>query len=401
MPSADFPRLLQDVRRIAREVAAPLAAAVDRDARFPHETLAALREARVLSAAVPTAFGGAGLTLTELGQLCFVLAQGCASSAMVLAMHTIQVGCIARHAAGSDCFESVLRDLAERQALLASMTSEVGTFGETRTSICAIAADERDTRFFALAKDATTGSYCAHADAILVTARRAPDAAASDQVLALIRREDATLAQVGSWDTLGMRGTCSPGFRLEARAAREQILPVAYADISTRTMVPYSHVLWAALWCGIAADAHARAAAFVRGQARKNPGTTPPTALRLAELTVTLQAARHHWQSVAAEFDALPLPATASGQAPDAAHPLAGIGWSLKFNSLKTAAAERAPEIVHGALQIVGILGYKNDTPFSLGRHYRDALSAALMISNDRIAAQSANLLLVFKDDQE
>ena len=81
--------------------------------------------------------------------------------------------------------------------------------------------------------------------------------------------------------------------------------------------------------------------------------------------------------------------------------PLSRIAWSLKFNSLKTAAAERAPEVVHGALQVVGILGYKNDTPFSLGRHYRDALSAALMISNDRIAAQSANLLLVFKDDQE
>ncbi|HEX7639932.1 MAG TPA: acyl-CoA dehydrogenase family protein, partial [Burkholderiaceae bacterium] len=74
---------------------------------------------------------------------------------------------------------------------------------------------------------------------------------------------------------------------------------------------------------------------------------------------------------------------------------------ALKFNSLKTAAAESAPRIVHGALQVVGILGYKNDTPFSLGRQYRDALSASLMISNDRIAAQSASMLLVFKDDQE
>ena len=63
MPSPDFARLLQDVRRIAREIAAPHAAAVDRDARFPHETLAALRDARVLSAAVPTGYGGAGLTL--------------------------------------------------------------------------------------------------------------------------------------------------------------------------------------------------------------------------------------------------------------------------------------------------------------------------------------------------
>ena len=408
MPSPEFPRLLQEVRRISKEIAASAAASVDSEARFPHEAVGALREAGVLSAAVPAALGGAGLTLFELGQLCHALAQGCASSGMVLAMHTIQVGCIARHAAGNAFFEARLREIATEQSLLASMTSEVGTFGDTRTSVCAITPDPADASRFTLAKDATTGSYCAHADATLVTARRAPDAAPSDQVLALIRRTDATLAQVGSWDTLGMRGTCSPGFRLESAASNAQVLPVDFADISALTMVPYSHVLWAALWTGIAADAHARAAAFVRGQARKNPGKTPQTALRLAELTVTLQAMRHHWQSVANEFDALPLPATAVAPPATAAvvsagepHALSKIGWSLKFNSLKTAAAERAPEIAHGALQVVGILGYKNDTPFSLGRHYRDSLSAALMISNDRIAAQSANMLLVFKDDQE
>ena len=75
------------------------------------------------------------------------------------------------------------------------------------------------------------------------------------------------------------------------------------------------------------------------------------------------------------------------------------MGWALKMNHLKTAASEAAPQIVHRALQIVGILGYKNDSPFSLGRHYRDTLSAALMISNERIAAKSASMLLVFKDD--
>jgi acyl-CoA dehydrogenase len=395
MSSPEFPRLLQEARRIAKEVAAPAAADVDRDARFPHETVAALREAKLLSAAVPAAFGGAGLGLGELGRLCQALAQGCASSAMVLAMHTIQVGCVVRHAGASAFFADVLRALVADQLLLASMTSEAGTFGDTRRSACAIEPDADAGQRFKLGKDATTGSYNAQADAILVTARRDPDAAPGDQVLAYVRRGDFTLAQVGSWDTLGMRGTCSPGFRLDAAASREQILPASYADISAQTMVPWSHLLWAALWTGIAADAHARAARFVRGQARKSPGTTPPTALRLAELSVTLQAMRHHWLQVAAEVDALAAPATGEP------HPLARIGWALKFNSLKTDAAERAPQIVHGALQIVGILGYKNDTPFSLGRHYRDALSAALMISNDRIAAQSANLLLVFKDDQE
>jgi acyl-CoA dehydrogenase len=44
-------------------------------------------------------------------------------------------------------------------------------------------------------------------------------------------------------------------------------------------------------------------------------------------------------------------------------------------------------------------MGYKNGTPYSLGRHLRDAHSAQLMISNDRILSNSANLLLVQKQD--
>jgi acyl-CoA dehydrogenase len=58
-----------------------------------------------------------------------------------------------------------------------------------------------------------------------------------------------------------------------------------------------------------------------------------------------------------------------------------------------------APRIVHQALQITGIMGYKNDSAFSVGRHYRDVLSASLMVSNPRVATKSAAMLLVFKDD--
>jgi acyl-CoA dehydrogenase len=225
-----------------------------------------------------------------------------------------------------------------------------------------------------------------------VTCRRAPDAPASDQVLVLVRRSDCTLKQTTSWDTLGMRGTCSPGFKLESNGDAEQILPGSFADSSAQTMVPYSHILWAALWWGIAADASARAATFVRGQARKTPGTVPPTAGKLAELSVQLQAMRHNWQTVADDFDG-------TCQRSNGAEELSSIGWALRLNNLKINASEAAPQIVHRALQIVGILGYKNDSPFSMGRHYRDALSGALMISNDRIAAKSASMLLVFKDE--
>ena len=383
-----FKQLLESVRQIAVEVAATHAAEVDSKARFPVETLNALREAGVLSAGVPQKFGGAGCSLFEMAQLCATLAQACASSAMVLAMHYSQLACIARHGLESDFFRSYLQDMVRHQYLLASMTSEVGTFGETRSSICAV---ERDGERFILIKEATTGSYCAYADAILVTTRRNKEASASDQVVVLVKREDCTLTQTSGWDTLGMRGTCSPGFHLESSGPECQIIPGAYAESSAHSMLPFSHILWASLWWGIAADAVSKAASFVRTQARQQPGTVPPTASRLAEVTMQLQVMRHNWQSVAQAFDAIdPTPA--------AQEQLSSIGWALQLNNLKISCSEAAPQIIHRALQIVGILGYKNQGPFSLGRNYRDSLSASLMISNDRIAAKNASMLLVFKD---
>ena len=384
----NFPQLMESARRISTEIAAVHAADVDAKARFPEEAVAAMREAKLLSAVVPRDFGGPGCSMTELAQLCSAMAQGCGSSAMVLAMHYIQLACLTRHALGSKFFQGYVRELVDRQYLLASMTSEVGTYGETRTSVCAV---ERDAGRFVLNKDATTGSYCANADGILVTARRDRDAAGSDQVLVLVKREDCTLKQTTSWDTMGMRGTCSPGFRLESSGPEDQIVPGEFADSSAQTMVPYSHILWSSLWWGIAADAVNKAANFVRGQARQTPGTVPPTATRLADVSMQLQTFRQNWMAAAQAFDAIE-------PGPSSQEELLSMGWALRLNNLKIACSEAAPQIVHRSLQIVGILGYKNDSPFSLGRQYRDALSGSLMISNDRIAAKSASMLLVHKD---
>ena len=387
--SPEFAAHLAALKGIAADVAAPNAADVDANSRFPRATIQALQTAKLLSAPVPKELGGAGYGTRELAALCSTLGQACGSSAMVLAMHYIQVACIARHGLQSAFFRRYLQELVRDQYVLASMTSENGTFGETRTSICAV---ERQDGRFKLDKDATTGSYCEHADGILVTCRRAPDAPGSDQVLVLVRKGDYKLTQTTSWDTMGMRGTCSPGFKLESSGPEEQIVPGSFADSSAQTMVPYSHILWSSLWWGIAADAVARAAEFVRASARKNPGTVPPTATRLAQVSEQLQAMRHNWLALADEFDEL-------NARPGGMQELLSIGWALKMNNLKINASESAPQIVHRALQITGILGYKNDSKFSLGRHYRDVLSASLMISNDRIASKSASMLLVFKDN--
>jgi len=381
--------IVNQTRAIAREVAVKHADDVDSKARFPSETFAALKQARLLSAAVPKEQGGAGAGVRELAEMCTVLAQGCAASGMVLAMHHIQIACLARHGLPAKFFADYLRECVERQILIASITSEVGVWGDTRQSIC---APVRTADRFQLDKDATTVSYGAEADDLLVTCRRDGEAPQSDQILVVLRKGDYKLTQTTTWNTLGMRGTCSPGFKMSGSGPLEQIVPGSFADASAQTMVTYSHILWSAVWLGIASDAFSRASAYVRAEARKTPGTLPQSAHRLAELAVTLQTMRNHVAIEANEFDAVM-------QRPNGMEELLTIGWALRMNNLKVAASELAPRIVHDSLQIVGIGGYKNDGKFSVGRNYRDALSAALMINNDRIYAKTASMLLVFKDE--
>ena len=388
-PTPKTSPLVAKAHAIAREVAAAHASDVDVRARFPEETIDALKQAKLMSAGVPKEFGGEGANLQELTAMCFQLGQCCSSSAMVFAMHLIQVACVVRHGQNDKYFESYLREIVDKQLLLGSITSEVGVWGDTRTSICAVSC--KDGRF-TLEKDASVASYAVQADDILVTSRRNADAAPSDQVLVLVRKKDRTLTQTTTWDTLGMRGTCSPGVKLTSSGPEEQILPSPYADASAQTMVSYSHILWGGLWLGIAFDAVARASAFVRAEARKTPGVVPVKATHLARLSVKLQTMRNDVQALATEFDRI------TGM-PNGMEELLTIGWALRMNNLKVATSEAAQEIVHEALQIIGISAYKNDSKLSVGRHYRDALSASLMISNDRIFSKTASLLLVYKDD--
>src|SRR5262249_31727374 len=154
------------------------AADVDRDARFPRESIDAMRQAKLLSAYVPQEFGGMGLNIVQIGKICDVLGQYCGSSAMIYAMHKIQVACIVHHLQNSSFFRDFLRQIVEEQRLIASATTEVGVGGDLRSSICAV---EVQGDAFRLIKKAPVISYGEHADDILITCRKAPDAQASEQ----------------------------------------------------------------------------------------------------------------------------------------------------------------------------------------------------------------------------
>ena len=66
-------------------------------ARFPAESIDALRAVGALSAPVPEALGGGGASLSAIAACCQELGRACGASAMVFAMHHIQLLTIVRH----------------------------------------------------------------------------------------------------------------------------------------------------------------------------------------------------------------------------------------------------------------------------------------------------------------
>ena len=363
-------------------VAADFADSVDSEARFPSEALATAKAQRLLGILVPANLGGEDASITDVVETCYTLGRACASTGMIYAMHQIMVACLTRHALGSTWHRAFLRALCSEQLLLASSTTDGQGGGDLRKSDCAVdVAGDR----FTLVKNATVMSYGAQADAIVATARRSPDAPATDQVLVAIVKEDYRLEHQVDWDTLGMRGTCSSGFKLEARGALEQILPEPYHKIHTQTVMAVANLTWSAVWAGIAAAAVDRARAFVRGATRKSGGQMPPGAAHLTRANATLSTLRgsiasalQHYESILSDADAL-----------------AGLEFQTRLNLHKVTASELATAVVASTLQANGLSGYRNDGEFSVGRHLRDALSAPLMINNERILGNIATATLM------
>ncbi|HUP31192.1 MAG TPA: acyl-CoA dehydrogenase family protein [Usitatibacter sp.] len=382
-----FAALLDRIHVIGRDVIAPAADAVDRDARFPQEAFDALKAEKLLSSYVPADFGGMGLDITQVSAICEVLGRYCASTAMIFAMHQIQVACLVHHGLGTPFFRDYAREMVSKQNLLASATTELGIGGDVRSSLCA--AKVVDDHFI-LEKQAPVISYGEQADAILVTCRKSEDAAKSDQVLVLVRKEDALLRRLSEWNTLGFRGTCSPGFELKSIGRAEQIFPVSYGEIHGRTQHPVAHILWASLWTGLAADALARARSVVRAEARKNPGVTPISATRLAEADIVLNTMKSTLTATLDEYHALH-----RAGSPEA---FSNYAFSIRVNNLKLTASHLVLDIVMRAMMICGIQGYRNDSKLSLGRHLRDATGAGLMVNNDRILGQNAMMQVALRE---
>lgn len=356
----------------AAAVASEHAAQVDSNSRFPSEAFDAIRAQQLLGILVPSALGGEQASVSQVADVCYCLAQNCAATGMIYAMHQVKVACLVRHRHESAEIDRVLRRLCADQLLLASSTTEGQAGGNVRSSEAAVAHADGQ---ISLERQATVISYGAHADGIVTTARRSADAAPTDQVLIVFLKSDYTLSPIQGWQTLGMRGTCSEGYVLRAKGTPGQILPEPYASIHAHTMVPFAHLLWGSVWAGIASGAASRAQTFVRTAARKGDGALPPGAPRLAEVFAKLKTLRGMLSDSLRRYEI----------AMDDPKTLDSMDFQSQITLTKVQASELAVSTVLTAMRVCGLSGYRCDSPYSVERHLRDVLSSPLMINNDRI----------------
>jgi acyl-CoA dehydrogenase len=300
---------------------------------------------------------------------------------MIFAMHQTKVACLVRHGAGSRWHETLMRRAAAEQMLLASSTTEGQNGGNIRFSTAAV---EHAGTEISLVRNATVISYGAQADGIVTIARRANDAAGSDQVLLAITKDNYTLEPSLAWETLGMRGTCSAGFELKFKGTAEQIFPEAYDKIHAQTMTPVAHLSWSSAWAGMAASVE-RAQGFIRKAARGAGGQMPPGAGHFTAAKMSLAKLR---AMITTNLD------TYLAHEHDE-RALSSLDFQSQINLLKVEASELAVATVMSAMRACGLSGYRNDGDFTVGRHLRDVLSAPIMINNDRILANIATASLM------
>ena len=196
---------------IARVLGARFAeriAAHDADDSFVAENYAALKEARALSAHVPTEFGGGGASHAEICAFLNTLAHYCSSTALALSMHTHQVAtAVWRWRHDGAPVEPLLRRIATEQLVLVSS----GGSDWLPASGSAVKVDGG----YRVSARKIFSSGCPSGD-LLITSAVYDDPTAGPTVLHFpISLRDAGVRILDTWHSMGMRATGSHDVQIE------------------------------------------------------------------------------------------------------------------------------------------------------------------------------------------
>jgi len=355
-------RIVETAARLARERLAPRAAHYDREATNPLESWRDLHAEHLLAAAVPAAHGGLDLDMPTYVEVIRALAQGCASTAMTLHMHSTVMRFI--EALGTPAQQRrYFGEVVGPGRLFGSWGSEPAvSLSRTFLMETAIRADgdgfvvDGVKHFCTMALGASFYMVWCALDGEADMGKAL--------CLALVPADAAGLATDGKWDTLGMRGTYSPSMTLGGvRIAGDALL--GRPGAATQVGVVESFGLgYAAVYVGLAEAALDFTLDYAKKRVVKPDNVAvaqDPTVQRhLGGLLVHLDAARLVLRDAAAGWAAADVAERAT-----------------LANRAKYLGTEVSLEVTSRAIQVVGGRGAFRDYPVE--RAFRDARTATLM----------------------
>ena len=354
--------IVERAARVTRDRIAPRAAAIDREARNPIESWRDLWDEGLLAIAVPTPHGGLGADMPTYIAVIRMIAQGCASTAMTLHMHSTVMRFI--EALATDAQQRRwYAEVVKHGRLFGSWGSEPAvSLSRTFLMETAVRAEDDGLVVDGVKHFCTMALGASHYMVWCAVDGEGDMGKALLQVI--VPAEAPGISTDGKWDTLGMRGTYSPSVTLSnVRVPADAGL--GRPGVALQVGVVESFALgYAAVYVGIAESALDFAVDYARKRIVK-PDNVPvamdPTVQRhIGRLRVKLDAAR------------LVLEQSASAWA-DADV----VERGLLANRAKVLATEAGIDVTENVIQVVGGRGAYRDYPAE--RALRDLRTSTLM----------------------
>jgi alkylation response protein AidB-like acyl-CoA dehydrogenase len=285
-----------EAQAIAREVAAPHAARVDAEGRFPAETIGALGSSGLLGLCVARDSGGRGLGLRAFAAATEEIAERCPSSAMIFVMHVSAQQAItaASTLAGQ---ATLLGEIAAGRHLSTLAFSEKGSRSQFWAPVSELV--ERGGGGFVVSASKSWVTSANQAHSYVASARKPGATSPLESTLFLIRRGKPGVRVPSRWDGLGLRGNDSAPVVLEDAPVGAGDLLTAQgggADAMLQVVLPWFSVGSAAMANGICRGAVSATAAHLQQAGFQHTGSSlrdlPNLRARLAEMAARTAQAR-------------------------------------------------------------------------------------------------------------
>ncbi len=369
-------RMVQEmVRRFAENEIAPIADAIDREERFPRETLGRMSELGLMSMLVPAEEGGTGVGAVAYALALMEIGAACASHAVTTSVTNMVCESIWRFGTPEQRARHIPRFASGEYAAGAFALTEPNAGSDAR-SLRATADRDGDSYVLNGSKVfITSGSY---AGVLMVAARTDRSAGSGSISVFLVERGTPGLKVGRKEEKLGQRGSDTVEIVLENCRVPAQNRLGREGD-GFRIMLASldgGRIGIAANSCGLARAAFESAARYARE--RRQFGKP------IAEF----QAIQWKLADMATQIEAATLLTLRAAQRKETGRP-----YTQEASMAKVYATEMVQRVCREALQIHGGYGYVREYPVE--RYLRDAMAVTLYEGTSEVQRMviSRNLL--------